>query len=170
VGYILVTGGVQTLTRLAPVRQRAAASAGLAAVMLAVFGVCNSNAVKPLLSRNQYLYFHKMLADRVIARSRPTDLVATAEVGNVAYWSGRRILDLRALTSPEVLRLAKARNFNRMIARWKPDIVLLLDCENEPELRTNYEIQERHLYWNGMNYNIYARKAAAPRPAETHAP
>ena len=163
VGYILVTSGLQTLARLAPARRRAVAFTGLAVVMLAVFGVCNWNAVKPLLSKNQYLYFHKMLADRVIALSRPTDLVATEEVGNVAYWSGRRILDLRALTSPEALPLAKARDFNGMIARWQPNIVLLLDCEHEPELRTNYEIKERHIYWNGMNYNIYVRKAEAAR-------
>jgi hypothetical protein len=163
VGYILIAGGAQTLARLAPERQRTMAFAGLAVVTLAAFGICNWNAVRPLRSTNQYLYFHRMLADRVIALSGPTDLVATEEVGNVAYWSDRRILDLRALVSPEALPLAKARDFNGMIARWNPEVVLLLDCEHEPELRSNYVIEERYLYWNGVHYNIYIRKARSPR-------
>lgn len=167
VGYVLVTSGVQGLARFAPTRQRAPALAGLAVVVLAVFGACNWNAVKPLLQRNPYLYFHKMLADRVIALSRPGDLVASEEVGNVAYWSGRPILDLRALTSPEVLAMARARNFGGMIGYWKPDVVLLLDCEHEPELRNNYEIRERYVYWNGMYYNIYVRKAVSSPVPDT---
>jgi hypothetical protein len=158
VAYLLIVSGLQRLAGFAPERRRRIAFGCCAALCLLLVGWCNWNAVAPLRARNPYLSFHRMLAERVSALSKPGDLVATAEVGNIAYWTGRRILDMRALTSPEVLAYAKARDIGPMIRQWKPDLVVLLGWENQPELKSGYEIRERHMYWNGMYYNIYVRK------------
>lgn len=158
VAYLLIASALHTLTRFAHrPRLRSLAFAIPAALVLLALAWSGWNATAPLRAHNPYLHFHRMLADRVAVLSKPDDIVATEEIGNIAYWTGRPILDMRALTTPEALPHAKARDIGPMIRRWKPDLVVVLDWEDQPDLKSGYHIQERYLYWNGIYYNIYLK-------------
>jgi len=83
----------------------------------------------PQAHTHRQLGIHHRLANVVRAKADPGDLVAAFEVGNLAYWSDRPVLDLMGLTSPEVLPFLESRSkmtdqIGAIIRRTRPRFVL----------------------------------------------
>lgn len=159
---LLVVMGVEAVTRRRSGRAGAVAYGVAVAFGLIVFAYSNWVAIEPARKRMSHLEVLQTLALRVRELSEPDDLVASEDVGKLAYWSERRILDLRALNSPEVLVRARARNMGAILRGWEPDFVLLLGWEGIPEIEQGYVARYRVRYWNDQDYVIWERASPTP--------
>ncbi len=172
VAFLLGAAGLQAAARAFPRRARAPANAALALVAVCGWALVSYNGLEPLLlPDNPYPRFHRMLAAKVAELAEPGDLVAAPEVGCIAYFSGCRILDIRAVVSPEVIVRARARNLDAMLRHWKPDFVVILGGDGQPTIKYAYTDRFRARYWNGMDYVIWERvlpteEAPGTGPAE----
>ena len=163
VALLLVVAGAQTV---AGALGRSARRPLLAAVSLAVvagYAYWSYAGIFPLLLPDPNLRLHRTLADRVAALAEPGETVATPEVGYMAYYSGCRILDLRALTCPEVIVRARAHNLGAILRHWKPEFVVLREGGGEPAIRDAYVERGRYPYIGEMDYVIWQRKKLSGR-------
>jgi hypothetical protein len=162
VAFVLGAAGLRTMAGAFPGRRRGAARGVLALGAVCGYGLASFHGIEPLLTPgNPYLRFHQMLAGKVAELARPGDMVAAPEVGCIAYFSGCRILDIRAVTSPEVIVRARARNLGAMLRHWEPDFVVILGGDGEPAIQHAYTSRFRARYWNGMDYVIWQRVVTA---------
>jgi hypothetical protein len=158
VAFVLGAAGLQATAGAFPGRSRRPASLVLALAAVCGYGLVSFHGVEPLLMPgNPYLRFHQMLAGKVAELARPGDMVAAPEVGCIAYFSGCRILDIRAVTCPEVIVQARARNLGAMLRHWQPDFVVILGGDGDPAIQHAYTSRFRARYWNGMDYVIWQR-------------
>ncbi|MBE9566940.1 MAG: hypothetical protein IMF16_09340 [Proteobacteria bacterium] len=129
----------------------------LVTVTLLLFGVHNWKAVAEVREHSPWLTFHKELALRVRAISKPGDLVASQEVGNLAYWSQRPVLDMLGLTSSAEVRLrAGSHLFGAMFRHWRPDWVVVHGI-HDATLSNHYKPVVQIPYCTGRNYTIWKR-------------
>ncbi len=174
VAFVLAVAGLQTVARAFPCRVRSPIYALLALAAVGGYALVSYNGLEPLLMRdNPYPRFHRMLAGKVAEVAEPGDMVAAAEVGCIAYFSGCRILDIRGVTCPEVIVRARARNLGAILRHWKPDFVVILGGDGEPTLEYAYTDRFRARYWDGRDYVIWERTldaedAAGGVPAAGH--
>jgi len=158
VGFILAAAGLRAIASLVPRRGRMPAYALAAAIAVCGYALLSYRGVSEVLRPdNPYPNFHLMLAKEVAKLAEPGDIVAAPEVGCIAYYSGCRVLDIRATTGPETIVQARARNLGAMLRRWKPDFVVILEGEGDPEVEHAYTDRFRARYWNGMDYVIWER-------------
>jgi hypothetical protein len=61
------------------------------------------------------------------ANSERQALVATNDIGAIAFFSGRRILDLEGLTTPAILPFKTGRCHLEFLRQQKPDLVVIFD-------------------------------------------
>ncbi len=166
VAFVLAVAGLQMLARAFPRRVRAPIYAFLALGAVGGYALVSYNGLEPLLMRdNPYPGFQRMLADKVAELAEPGDLVAAEEVGCIAYFSGCRVLDIRAVTCPEVIVRARARNLGAIVRHWKPDFVVILGGDGEPTLDYAYTDRFRARYWTGRDYVIWERTLDVENPA-----
>ena len=175
VGFILVTAGLRAMAFLVPRRGRMPAYVLAAAVVVSGYALLSHRGVvQELRPNNPYPNFHVMLARELAKLAEPGDMVAAPEVGCIAYYSGCRVLDIRATTSPETIMQARARNLGAMLRHWKPEFVVILEGKGNAEIQHAYTDRFRAPYWNGMDYVIWERtlesERGADRPGEGFVP
>lgn len=162
VGLLLAAAGLQLLVSAFPWRVRGPVYLMLATAAVCAYALLSFRGIEPLLrSNNPYPRFHLMLARKVAELAQPGDTVAAPEVGCMAYFSGCRILDIRGVTTPEVIVQARARNLGAMIRRWQPEFVVILEGEGDPAVEQAYLPRFRARYWNEQDYVIWQRVSPA---------
>jgi hypothetical protein len=90
---------------------------------LAFWVFVNVDLTRQLRTPQPWRNVHKELASFIRQHAKPSDLTASLEVGTLAYWSDRPILDLLSLTSPETLPWARRRDFEGAIRHFRPRFV-----------------------------------------------
>jgi hypothetical protein len=162
VGLLLSMAGLQVLVSALPRGLRAPAYPLLAAAAVCGYAFLSYRGIEPLLrADNPYLRFHQMLGRKVAELAKPGEMVAAPEVGCIAYYSGCRVLDIRGVTCPEVIVQARARNLGAMLRRWRPEFVVILGGEGNPDIEHAYVARFRARYWNGRDYVIWERVETA---------
>lgn len=156
-GFILLYMGIKVVSG----QSRAVALAVTTSALLLSVGD-NCVALHRDLLMNPNIRFHRMLAQRVSEVAEPGDLLAAREVGHLAYWTGCSVLDMLALTCPEVLEYAKGGDRSAIIREWEPDLVALHHADGEPALQKGYVVRSRHYYCDS-SYVVMERTAPVTR-------
>jgi hypothetical protein len=127
-------------------RRSTAIAVALVVSVLLVSAADNGLAIHKDLLMNPNIRFHRHLADRIASVAEPGDVLAAQEVGFLAYWTPCSILDMLAVTCPEVLDHARKRDRSAIISDWKPDFVALHHADDEPALQHGYRLLYRRYY------------------------
>ncbi len=139
-------------------------------VLLALLVQSNWRGIRDLRRPQTGIYrqlsIHHRLGDVVREKADPGDLVAAFEVGNLAYWSDRPVLDLMGLTSPEVLPFLESRSrvtdqIGAIIRRTRPRFVSACVMD-EVFQNGGYEMIYSEPYRRGLTYKIWERTAPGP--------
>ena len=109
---------------------------GLALVVLAGHLAAATRWTWTDQARNQRaeVALRKATAEWLRDHTRPDATVATEAIGYAGWYSGRRILDLAGLTSPDIVRLRRehgtpARAFRAVVRDLAPDVIVLRSFE-----------------------------------------
>ncbi len=97
--------------------------------------------------------------------AKPTDVIAAQEVGTLAYYSDRRVLDLCGLTCKDMLPLLKRPDpLAAAMDKFQPAFVMTYEIQGT--WSRHYEIvRSRPFVWPGSTYRIWRRKdIVAPLP------
>ena len=164
-GVLLVGVGIEELGRASrpPTKAEARASRPLSApsrpvvqwacagLLLVSWWMSGAAATAELQPPNPMRRLHQdygLLLKRLAA---PTDLIAASEVGALAYYSDRRILDLCGLTSKEMLPLlGRDDSFDAALEKFHPAFVMTY--EPQGTWSRDYEIiASRPYIWAGIH-------------------
>ncbi len=123
-----------------------------AAGLLATWAGAGLEATRPVRKPSLAPSVHHQLALVARAVAGPDDVVASLETGQLAYFSERRVLDLLALTTPEVLPWARKRDFRGAIDYFRPALVMTTN----PRLVPGY-LEIARAPYHGRAYGLWAR-------------
>ncbi|MGH2569739.1 MAG: hypothetical protein ACRDGR_00850, partial [bacterium] len=110
--------------------------AGLALVVLAghLFAATRWTWTDQAKNQRAEVGLRRTTAEWLRENTPPDATVATEAIGYLGWYSGRRILDLAGLTSPEIVRLRRehgtpARAFRAVVRELAPDLIVLRSFE-----------------------------------------
>ena len=81
------------------------------------------------------------------------DVIAAMEVGNLAYWTDCKVIDLIGLTSPESIGKLNKVGIHAMIRQYNPRFIVTV---NQDFVATGYHVVKTFPYWTG-EYSIWIR-------------
>lgn len=110
---------IDALARRAPGRARVAAMAAALAIALAANGIVYARVVlPPSRAFSEDLQVNMAgLAKFLHSRAQPGEVVAAADIGYLAFYSGCRVLDLGGLVEPETGKLLEQHDYEDIVAR-----------------------------------------------------
>jgi len=113
----------------------------------------------------------RVLGEWLHEHTNPDDVIATEAIGYQGYYSGRRLLDLAGLISPEVVDIMRctdshAETFHRVLSEHQPDYVVLRAYEVRDKAHFHggklFDTPEQHDYFQ-RHYDL-AISFQAPLP------
>jgi hypothetical protein len=159
---LLVLAGISTLSqRLIPAWRLPAALLGTL-IALGIWVSSNIQRTRELWTPQPWRNVHKELAFFVRDHASPSDVTASLEVGTLAYWSNRPVLDLLSLTSPETLPWARRRDFLGAIEHYRPRFVAAYIFNDLPA----YRAIARWPFLASLEYVVWERIETATRDTE----
>jgi hypothetical protein len=103
----------------------------------------------------------QVVAGRWLAEhTSPETVIATNDIGAVAYFSGRRIVDTEGLVSPEAIPFKRAKNLAGLLESTRPDLLVIFpewypDIQGSPLLTEVRRFGARKVVAGGRELVVY---------------
>ena len=113
----------------------------------------NIECTESLRRSSTSMTIHKEMALEINKHCLDGDVIAAMEVGNLAYWTNCKVIDLIGLTSPECVEKLKDVGIHAMIRQYDPRFIVTV---GQDFWGTGYQVVKTFPYWIG-EYTIWIR-------------
>jgi len=96
----------------------------LCVILLTVFFYSNYRFMKEKASTQENMTSYQVVGEYLAENTPPNASVGYVEVGQIAYYSHRKIIDLTGMVTKGVIDHLKAKDFNWTYDEYKPDYIL----------------------------------------------